>query len=207
MIEVIDYRAGNAPSVMYALEHLGLPARLVERRRPTVRRRRPRHPPRRRRRPRHHRLARGAGPRRRARRTGPRRRRAVPRHLHRAPGAVRPQRGGRHRTASGGSPARCGASPTPGRVPQIGWNAVRVHPRPPGHARRCPVRGHFYFVNSYYCVAERPGRRAGRHRVRPRVLLDRRARQHRRDPVPRREERRARSRAPAQASPAGNAAC
>jgi glutamine amidotransferase len=29
MIDVIDYRAGNAPSVMYALEHLELPARLI----------------------------------------------------------------------------------------------------------------------------------------------------------------------------------
>jgi glutamine amidotransferase len=29
MIDVIDYQAGNAPSVMYALEHLELPARLV----------------------------------------------------------------------------------------------------------------------------------------------------------------------------------
>jgi glutamine amidotransferase len=29
MIDVVDYRAGNAPSVMYALEHLGLPCRLV----------------------------------------------------------------------------------------------------------------------------------------------------------------------------------
>ena len=29
MIDVIDYRAGNAPSVLYALEHLGLQARLV----------------------------------------------------------------------------------------------------------------------------------------------------------------------------------
>src|SRR5689334_5588431 len=29
MIDVIDYRAGNGPSVIYALEHLGLPARLV----------------------------------------------------------------------------------------------------------------------------------------------------------------------------------
>jgi glutamine amidotransferase len=28
-IDVIDYRAGNAPSVLYALEHLGLPGRLV----------------------------------------------------------------------------------------------------------------------------------------------------------------------------------
>jgi glutamine amidotransferase len=29
MIDVIDYRAGNAPSVIYALERLGLPCRLV----------------------------------------------------------------------------------------------------------------------------------------------------------------------------------
>src|SRR5919197_709564 len=29
MIDVIDYRAGNSPSVIYALEHLGLPGRLV----------------------------------------------------------------------------------------------------------------------------------------------------------------------------------
>ncbi|HEY7136588.1 MAG TPA: imidazole glycerol phosphate synthase subunit HisH [Acidimicrobiia bacterium] len=29
MIDVIDYRAGNAPSVLYALEHLGLSARVV----------------------------------------------------------------------------------------------------------------------------------------------------------------------------------
>jgi glutamine amidotransferase len=29
MIDVIDYRAGNAPSVVYALEHLGIPCRLT----------------------------------------------------------------------------------------------------------------------------------------------------------------------------------
>ena len=29
MIDVIDYRAGNAPSVAYALEHLGIPCRLA----------------------------------------------------------------------------------------------------------------------------------------------------------------------------------
>ncbi len=29
MIAVVDYRAGNAPSVLYALEHLGLAAELV----------------------------------------------------------------------------------------------------------------------------------------------------------------------------------
>jgi imidazole glycerol-phosphate synthase subunit HisH len=29
VIDVIDYRAGNAPSVAYALEHLGIPCRLV----------------------------------------------------------------------------------------------------------------------------------------------------------------------------------
>jgi imidazole glycerol-phosphate synthase subunit HisH len=31
MIAVVDYRAGNAPSVVYALEHLGLEARVVDR--------------------------------------------------------------------------------------------------------------------------------------------------------------------------------
>ena len=31
MIDVIDYRAGNAPSVQFALEHLGIPCRLVDR--------------------------------------------------------------------------------------------------------------------------------------------------------------------------------
>ena len=56
MIGVIDYRAGNAPSVMYALDRLGLDARLVAE--PAgARRRRPAHPPRRRRRPGHPRLA------------------------------------------------------------------------------------------------------------------------------------------------------
>ena len=29
MIDIIDYRAGNAPSVLHALHHLGLPGRLV----------------------------------------------------------------------------------------------------------------------------------------------------------------------------------
>src|SRR6266536_4489905 len=29
MIDVIDYRAGNSPSVIYALERVGLPCRLV----------------------------------------------------------------------------------------------------------------------------------------------------------------------------------
>jgi len=29
MIHVVDYRAGNAPSVIYALERLGVPCRLA----------------------------------------------------------------------------------------------------------------------------------------------------------------------------------
>ncbi len=31
MIDVIDYRAGNAPSVQFALAHLGIPCRLIDR--------------------------------------------------------------------------------------------------------------------------------------------------------------------------------
>jgi glutamine amidotransferase len=45
--------------------------------------------------------------------------------------------------------------PDTDRVPQIGWNAVRFtrdHPVTAG----VPSEGHFYFVNSYYCVPTDP---------------------------------------------------
>ena len=154
MIDVIDYRPGNAPSVVYALEHLGLPCRLVEH-------------------------ARGVGPAERmilpgvgaARATlasladqelvdalagaGPRRRRAVPRHLHRAAGAVRPQRRGRHAVPRLGARARCGVSPTTAGSPRSAGTRCgsRVSTRSPAG---CPTSGHFYFVNSYYCAPDRP---------------------------------------------------
>ena len=46
--------------------------------------------------------------------------------------------------------------PDTGRVPQIGWNAVRFT-REHAVTRALPSGGHFYFVNSYYCVPAAPG--------------------------------------------------
>ena len=85
----------------------------------------------------------------------PRRRRAVPRHLHRAPGAVRPQRGGRHRRASAGYRARCGGSPTTAACRRSGGTRCgsRASTRSPSEL---PDDGHFYFVNSYYCAPTDP---------------------------------------------------
>ena len=87
--------------------------------------------------------------------------------------------------------------PDTGRVPQIGWNQVRFtrdHPLAPVvRTAVLPTTGHFYFVNSYYCVPDRSRRRARRHRLHGRVLLGGRARQRRRHAVPRREERPARA--------------
>jgi glutamine amidotransferase len=45
--------------------------------------------------------------------------------------------------------------PDTDRVPQIGWNRVRfTHPHP--LTAEAPDGGHFYFVNSYYCVPRDP---------------------------------------------------
>ena len=208
VIDVIDYRAGNAPSVMYALERLGLDA-----------------PPRRRRRTRsttstasilpgvgaaratHRRRSRESGLVEPLRRARPRRPRAVPRHLHRPPGAVRPQRGGRRPTASAGCPGEVRRFPDTDRVPADRLERGAVHPRAPGHRRRCPTPTYCYFVNSYYAAPDRPGRRARHHRLRRRVLLGRRPRQRDRHAVPRREERRARARAPARLRRVGRRRC
>lgn len=46
------------------------------------------------------------------------------------------------------------------RVPHIGWNAVRPQSEHP-FTRALPRRGHFYFVNSFYAVPENPGDVAG----------------------------------------------
>ncbi len=148
MIDVIDYRAGNAPSVVYALEHLGLPCRLVSTSDEITRSERIILP--------------GVGA---ARATlesladqglvdaldqpRARRGRAVPRHLHRPAGALRPQRGRRHPLPGLG--IRDGAAlPDDRRVPQIGWNEVRFARDHPLTAS-LPELGHYYFVNSYYC--------------------------------------------------------
>lgn len=149
MIDVIDYRAGNSPSVIYALEKLGLPCRLIGKPEEVLASERLVLP--------------GVGAARatleslaesglteplaqRVRDDG------VPflgiciglqvlfdhseeddtRGLGWIPGAVR-------------------RFPDTDRVPQIGWNEVavaRAHPLWEG----LPDRGHFYFVNSYYAA-------------------------------------------------------
>ena len=186
MIGVIDYRAGNAPSVMYALESLGLPHRLVasaddldgcDRI-----------------------ILPGVGA---ARATLESLRRVRPRR------AARP---GRHRgpasrssgsasgsrccsstarratsTAWAGSPARCAGSPAgPGAADRVEHGPA--DPSPPGH-RRPPRPGPLLLRELVLRGPGRPRRRAREHRVRRRVLLDRRTGQRHRHAVPRREER------------------
>ena len=132
MIGVIDYRAGNAPSVMYALERLGLDARLVA------------EPagvdgvdrlilPGRRRRPRHHRLARGV----RAPRTAARPRSWTT--ASRSSGICiglqvlfeRSEEG--PVDGLGWLEGEVRRFPDTDRVPQIGWNAVRFTRAAPRH--------------------------------------------------------------------------
>ena len=175
MIGVIDYRAGNAPSVMYALERLGLDARLVA------------EPaeladvdrlilPGRRRRPRHARVARRVRPR--SSRCGP------------ACSTTR------SRSSASASGSRCSSSAARRATPTgLGWlqGEVRRFPdtdRVPAdrlergalHAATHPVTAglpdptYCYFVNSYYAVPAERRRRARHHRLRRRVLLGRRPR-------------------------------
>jgi glutamine amidotransferase len=147
VIDVVDYRAGNSPSVIYALEKLGLPCRLVSKPDEVLASRRLILP--------------GVGA-----------ARATLESLTES-GLVEPltQRV-RHDAVpflgiciglqvlfehSEEEDAQClgwiaGAVrrfPDTDRVPQIGWNAVRftrAHPLRDG----IPDAGHFYFVNSYY---------------------------------------------------------
>jgi len=151
MIDVIDYRAGNSPSVVYALERLGVPCRLVAKPEEVTESDRLVLP--------------GVGA---AAATLDSLREsdlvdALTQRVQRdkapflgiciglqvlfehsdegdtpclgwLPGQVRRFRGGQ-------------------RVPQIGWNEVRLtrsHPVTAG----LPDRGHFYFVNSYYADPE-----------------------------------------------------
>ena len=151
MIAVVDYRAGNAPSVLYALEHLGLPGRLVDTADEIGRAERIILP--------------GVGA---ARATIDS---LVEQDLV---GALTDRvRGDRvpflgiciglqvlfdhseegDTDCLGWVPGRVQRFPDSGRVPQIGWNRVRFtreHPLTAG----APADGHFYFVNSYYCVPD-----------------------------------------------------
>jgi len=153
MIDVIDYRAGNAPSVLYALEHLGLPARLAATPAEVDAAERIILP--------------GVGA---ARATIDS---LVEQDLVGALGDR--VRGDRipflgiciglqvlfdhseegDTDGLGWVPGAVRRFPDTGRVPQIGWNRVRfTHPHP--LTAEAPEGGHFYFVNSYYCAPDDP---------------------------------------------------
>jgi glutamine amidotransferase len=153
MIDVVDYRAGNAPSVLYALEHLGLQGRLAATPEAVLGSERLVLP--------------GVGA---ARATLDSLRHqglieALTRRVlddgvpflgiciglqvlfdHSEEGDT---------PCLGWVPGRVQRFPDDRRVPQIGWNQVRFAR---DHAvTRDVTPGHFYFVNSYYCVPEEPG--------------------------------------------------
>ncbi len=149
MIGVIDYRAGNSPSVIYALEQLGLDCRLVSKPDEILASERLILP--------------GVGAARatldsldKSGVTGPLTRRV------RADGApflgicVGLQLLFEHSAEGdtpclGWLPGQVLRFPSTDRVPQIGWNDVgvtRAHSLWDG----LPERGHFYFVNSYYAA-------------------------------------------------------
>jgi len=153
MIGVIDYRAGNAPSVMYALENLGLSAQFVTTPDDVARAERLVLP--------------GVGA---ARTTlaSLREQRLADALTARVTRDRVPFLGiciglqvlfdhseEGDTDCLGWVPGRVRRFPDDLRVPQIGWNEVRF-------ARRHPVvppahdRGHFYFVNSYYAVPDEP---------------------------------------------------
>jgi glutamine amidotransferase len=153
MIDVIDYRAGNAPSVLYALEHLGLPARLATTAAEVAAADRIILP--------------GVGA---ARATIDS---LVEQDLV---GALTERvQGGRipflgiciglqvlfdhseegDTPGLGWVPGTVRRFPPTGRVPQIGWNEVRFA-RPHPVLANVPDNGHYYFVNSYYCVPDDP---------------------------------------------------
>ncbi len=153
MIAVVDYRAGNAPSVLYALEHLGLPARLVDTADEIATAERIILP--------------GVGA---ARATIDS---LVEQDLvgalsERVQGARVPFLGiciglqvlfdhseEDDTECLGWVPGQVRRFPDSGRVPQIGWNAVRFR-RPHPLTADVPDEGHYYFVNSYYCVPTDP---------------------------------------------------
>jgi len=148
-IDVIDYRAGNAPSVVYALEHLGLPCRLVGTPAEVAASERLVLP--------------GVGA---ARATlaslsdqglvDPLSRRVQNDGVPFLGICIGLQVLFEHSEEGdtpclGWVPGRVRRFPDDRRVPQIGWNEVRFareHPVVQG----LPDRGHFYFVNSYYGV-------------------------------------------------------
>jgi glutamine amidotransferase len=153
MIAVVDYRAGNAPSVLFALEHLGLPARLVDTADEIARAERIILP--------------GVGA---ARATIDSliEQDLVGALADRVQGDGVPFLGiciglqvlfdhseEGDTDGLGWIPGQVRRFPDTGRVPQIGWNRVRFtrhHPLSAG----VPDQGHYYFVNSYYCAPDDP---------------------------------------------------
>jgi imidazole glycerol-phosphate synthase subunit HisH len=147
VIDVVDYRAGNSPSVIYALEKLGTPCRLVSKPEEVLASDRLILP--------------GVGA-----------ARATLDSLTESelvePLTERVQRGAipflgiciglqvlfdhseeEDTLCLGWLPGKVRRFPDSARVPQIGWNEVRFAS---GHPLRdgLPDTGHFYFVNSYY---------------------------------------------------------
>jgi glutamine amidotransferase len=153
MIGVIDYRAGNAPSVMYALDRLGVPARLVGDAAALAAMDRLVLP--------------GVGA---ARATiDSLSESGLLEALHRrVMGDAVPflgiciglqilfERSEEGPTdVLGWLPGEVRRFPSSGRVPQIGWNAVRFrHPHPV--VAGLPEDPYCYFVNSYYAVPAEP---------------------------------------------------
>jgi glutamine amidotransferase len=153
MIAVVDYRAGNAPSVLYALQHLGIEARLVDQPEQIASAERIILP--------------GVGA---ARATIDS---LVEQDLigalgDRVQGDRVPFLGiciglqvlfdhsdEGDTKCLGWVPGRVQRFPDTGRVPQIGWNRVRFT-RPHPLVADVPDEGHYYFVNSYYCVPDDP---------------------------------------------------
>jgi len=153
MIDVIDYRAGNAPSVVYALEHLGLPCRLIGTAEAVSRSERLILP--------------GVGA---ARAT------LASLESQELTGALsarvltdgvpflgiciglqvlfdHSEEG--DTPCLGWVPGTVRQFPSDRRVPQIGWNEVRFA-REHAVTKELPERGHFYFVNSYFCAPADP---------------------------------------------------
>jgi glutamine amidotransferase len=147
MIDVIDYRAGNSPSVIYALERLGLPCRLVAKPEEVAESERLVLP--------------GVGA---AAATLDSLRESdlIDPLTQRVQGDNVPFLGiciglqvlldhseEGDTPCLGWLPGRVRRFPDGRRIPQIGWNEVRFTRSHPVTAA-LPDRGHYYFVNSYY---------------------------------------------------------
>ena len=153
MIDVIDYRAGNAPSVVYALEHLGLACRLATAPEQIAAAERIVLP--------------GVGA---ARATidSLAEQDLVDTLASRVNSDGVPFLGiciglqvlfdhseEGDTECLGWVPGQVRRFPDTGRVPQIGWNRVRFG-RPHPLTANVPDEGHYYFVNSYYCAPADP---------------------------------------------------